>query len=411
MNPAAFEAKQKNARRIVDYIVSHGETSRVALANIFGLSTATVTNIVTELLDQKLLYESRREQSIAGRKATLLQFNSNLHYALTVSIGRSPKDEDCAEFTICNLRGEIISEKKMYQAFTISESFSESDMLKGLIAALRAFIAEQSSSTQAALCAIGICIHGMVNCHQTVDTPILNWKNVNLTIPLQAALHLPVYVEGVTRVKALYELRFIDLQEKNVLYLNLSSGVGAVNFFNGKMVVGRTGIAGEVGHITLNLHGPRCYCGNRGCFELYCGMNNIIVYAERLLTAENANDVFFDMAIQQHRPLTPELIFEAREEGSLIIHELLCNTAAYLGAGIASLFNIYDFDRMIISGYLDNGKDDFLINRAIEYAKGWIINPYSRDLIVSRAHLNSNQLYLALSALVLKHLLDDTFHT
>lgn len=122
----------------------------------------------------------------------------------------------------------------MYQAFTISESFSESDMLKGLIAALRAFIAEQSSSTQAALCAIGICIHGMVNCRQTVDTPILNWKNVNLTIPLQAALHLPVYVEGVTRVKALYELRFIDLQEKNVLYLNLSSGVGAVNFFNGK---------------------------------------------------------------------------------------------------------------------------------------------------------------------------------
>ena len=106
--------------------------------------------------DQKLLYESRREQSIAGRKATLLQFNSNLHYALTVSIGRSPKDEDCAEFTICNLRGEIISENKMYQAFTISESFSESDMLKGLIAALRAFIAEQSSSTQAALCAIAV---------------------------------------------------------------------------------------------------------------------------------------------------------------------------------------------------------------------------------------------------------------
>ena len=81
MNPAAFEAKQKNARRIVDYIVNHGETSRVALANIFGLSTATVTNIVTELLDQKLLYESRREQSIAGRKTTLLQFNANLHYA------------------------------------------------------------------------------------------------------------------------------------------------------------------------------------------------------------------------------------------------------------------------------------------------------------------------------------------
>lgn len=68
---------------------------------------------MTELLDQKLLYESRREQSIAGRKATLLQFNSNLHYALTVSIGRSPKDEDCAEFTICNLRGEIISEKNV----------------------------------------------------------------------------------------------------------------------------------------------------------------------------------------------------------------------------------------------------------------------------------------------------------
>lgn len=410
MNPAALASKQKNARRIVDYIVSHGETSRVALANAFDLSTATVTNIVTELIEQKLLYESRQEQSAAGRKTTLLQFDANLHNVFTVSIGQNTRSEDCAFLAICNLRGDIVAEKTIYQPFAISDSYSESDMLKGLIAALKAFVGEQTAEVQASLCAVGVCVNGMVNAHQTVDTPILNWKNVNLAIPLRAVLHLPVYVEGITRVKALYEMRFIDLSEKNIVYLNLSTGVGIVNFFNGKMVIGRTGIAGEAGHITLDLHGPKCYCGNRGCFELYCGMNNIMHRAGRLLTEENEGDVFYDLVVRQQLPLTPELIFRAREQGSLAIHELLCNTAEYLGAGIASLFNIYDFDRMILSGYLDNGGDDFLINRAIEHAKGRVINPHSRELIVSRAHMNSDQLHLALSAFVLKHILDDMFH-
>ena len=263
---------------------------------------------------------------------------------------------------------------------------------------------------------IGVSATGQIDVNSGtvigVGAQLGDWLGSPVKKILEDRFHLPVTVINDANAAALGEQTFGRAKGKeNVLVVTVGTGIGGGIIENGRLIQGRRGIGGEIGHYIINFDGVECPCGNRGCFELYCGMNNIIVYAERLLTAENTNDVFFDMAIQQHRPLTPELIFEAREEGSLIIHELLCNTAEYLGAGIASLFNIYDFDRMIISGYLDNGKDDFLINRAIEYAKGWIINPYSRDLIVSRAHLNSNQLYLALSALVLKHLLDDTFHT
>jgi predicted ArsR family transcriptional regulator len=86
MNPAAFAARQKNERHIIEYVVNSGETSRVELANALGLSTATVTNIVTDLLDKNLLYESRQAKSTVGRKTTLLKFNGELFYVLTVEI-------------------------------------------------------------------------------------------------------------------------------------------------------------------------------------------------------------------------------------------------------------------------------------------------------------------------------------
>ena len=86
MNPAAFAARQKNERHILEYVINNGETSRVTLAKSLSLSTATVTNIVTDLIDKNLLYESRRENSTVGRKTTLLQFNKNLCLVLTVEI-------------------------------------------------------------------------------------------------------------------------------------------------------------------------------------------------------------------------------------------------------------------------------------------------------------------------------------
>lgn len=404
MNPAAFAAKQKNARRIIDYIVNHGETSRVTLAGALNLSTATVTNIVTELIEQNLIYESRQEHSSVGRKSTLLQFNADLCRMLSVAITNSTS----IDLAICNLAGKIEVGTSSPFDCRITETRLEVDVLRGLISLIQDFFHAQDPALQNTVHSIGICIGGMVNTQQIVDMPINNWKSVNLIVPLQAALHMPVYAEGITRILALYEMRFIDHTEKNVLYLNLATGIGLVHFFNGKMVTGKNGIAGEAGHISLNVHGPQCYCGNHGCFEYYCGMHMILNRAAKLLTENNKQDLFYQRVVEKKEPLTPELLFQSREQGSLIVHELLSDASTYLGAGIAALYNIFDPDRMILSGYLSDG-DAFLLETATAEAKSRIVNRFSRELRISRSHLGGNQIHLATSAFVLKKLLDQLY--
>ena len=189
MNPAALAARQKNERRIIEYVVHNGETSRVTLATALGLSTATVTNIVTDLLERNLLFESRQEKSTVGRKTTLLKFNSELLFVLTVEI----TTEQSLHLCICNLNGTQLASETVQCSLQVTASCPKTQVLKNVIRALTEFLNKQLEQVRSQVKLIGLCLHGMVNATQTFDVPGLNWKNLNLTMPLQVAMGIPVY--------------------------------------------------------------------------------------------------------------------------------------------------------------------------------------------------------------------------
>ncbi|HHW32290.1 MAG TPA: ROK family protein [Clostridiaceae bacterium] len=401
MNPAILAAKQKNARRILDYIIKCGETSRVNIAAALNLSTATVTNIINDLLAANLVYEGRQDNAPVGRKATFIHFNEKLYYIIAVSLSNIGN----ISLSVCSLLGEPINSKEYYIDLYVNESNTITMVLKSIIDTVSSFIESQEEDIKSKLCAVALSIPGMVNKKQIVNAPSQNWKNMNLASPLQAATKLPVYLENVTRIKAIYEMRYINPEDKNVIYITLSPGIGIVNFFDGKMIMGRNGIAGEAGHMTLNLHGVECYCGNRGCFECYCGEINILKKAEKLLEKDNRCNILFDLVENKHMPLTMNTLFEARNLGSLKVHELLSEAGEYLGAGLVSLFNCFDPDKIIISGAPVEG-DSFLLDVAVEEAKSRIISKFSRDFNIQIATLKTEELHKGICAFVLNKLLD-----
>lgn len=187
MNPAAYAAKKKNARQVLNYIIKNGETSRVELAGALELSAGTVTNIVTELMEQNLLYESRRTQSPAGRKTTLLQFNANLFYVVSVEITAS-RSRQSVNLAICNLLGETLTERSVSCDMFVTPERSDSAVLKDLIALIQGFVQQQPQEVLSRIYGVGVCVGGMVIANRTVDMPILNWKNMNLVMPRQAVL-------------------------------------------------------------------------------------------------------------------------------------------------------------------------------------------------------------------------------
>ena len=408
MNPASFAARNQNARHIVEYILKHGEASRVMLANILGLSRSTVTVIVAELIEQKILYESHPGQSQIGRRSTMLRFNADWGYLLAVELGND--NNGVVRFNICNLEGSVVAGAEQAFNLTVPQNQSTTTILRHLIRAIQTFLDQQPHKTRDKILAGGICVAGSVDNHQIVDMAYFNWDLANMLPPLQAALDFPLFLEGVTRIKATYEMRFIDPGERNVLYLNMTDGIGMVNFFNGKMITGQIGLAGEVGHICLNKDGPACYCGGIGCFEYYCGMMQRLQRLAKELPSLPQNDPLYDLVVRQAMPLNAGTLFLAMERGSLTAHEVFEEVSEYLGIGLSTLINIYDPDRIILTGYLD-GKDDFLIETAIRKAKAHVCRRDARNNQITRAHLPYDKTHLAISAYVLSQLLDRLFPT
>lgn len=392
MNPGILKVKQKNTRDILEFIIGEGETSRISIAKALRLSTGTVTNIVTELIEQGLVCEAGQEHSSAGRKTSILRFNDKKAYLVTSCFEHIGNEKICdnIHLALCDLLGNIVSSRNLTLDINVRPENSDVIIIKNIISAIKEFIEEQDVRISSQIFGVGLCVGGMVDANQFIDAPASGWTHYNLVNPLRAALHLPVYAEGITRIKALYELRWLDESEKNVIYLNMSTGIGMVNFFNGKMVCGRTGIAGEIGHISLDINGPKCFCGNNGCFEYYCGLTNIIKRAEQLRDVLDESDVFYSLAEEADWNITPELLFKARDQGSLAIYQLFNDVAKYLGAGLATIYNVFDPDHLVLSGYAD-GLDDAVINNALIEAKSKIINKFSREMKVSRAHLKTNQ--------------------
>ena len=343
-------------------------------------------------MEQGLVYESRQECSAAGRRTVILRFNEKKAFVMTCRFDDIVQDN--VNLRLCDLAGNVLNSRNLTMKLLITPDHTDIDVIREIISTLKGFLEEQNPDLRNRLFGIGLCVGGMVDANQFIDAPALNWSHLNLVNPLKAALHLPVFAEGITRIKALYEFRWLDGSEKNVIYLNLASGIGMVNFFNGKMVRGKTGIAGEIGHMSLNIRGPRCYCGNKGCFEYYCGMTRILERATLLLETVDHTDIFYEMAEKASWHITKELIFSARDQGRLSIYQLFSEVSEYLGAGIASIFNTFDPDHIVISGYAD-GLDSAVIENALIEAKSRIINKFSREINVSRAHLKTTQDSLA----------------
>ena len=114
------------------------------------------------------------------------------------------------------------------------------------------------------------------------------------------------------------------------------------------------------------------------------------------------------MVVNHGAPLTARTLFDALNRGSLVIHELLSEVSQYLGSGLATLYNIFDPDRIIVSAYLDDD-DSFVLDNAITEAKSRIVNRFSRELNITRAHLKVDETHLGICAYVLKELLDEMY--
>ncbi len=183
-----------------------------------------------------------------------------------------------------------------------------------------------------------------------LDAPNLMWKDVSLAAPMAEATGRPVYVENDANVAALAENRLgAGRGTSNMMYITVSTGIGSGLILGGRLYVGASGGAGELGHVTMLADGPLCGCGNRGCLESLAS-GTAIARRAREIAARPGGEGILRAAGGDMRAIDASLVASAATAGDAEAAAIMRAAFEYLGIAVANVVNLLNLDMVVIGG-------------------------------------------------------------
>ncbi|MDP9931356.1 ROK family transcriptional regulator [Variovorax paradoxus] len=262
--------KRMNRSVLLRLLRARPGLSRARLADESGLTKSTVSLLVRELLDEGWLSEAGTTVADGlGRPSTPLQINVGVRALMGVEIA-----VETVRLACVSLQGEVL------HADTHALTDSAPAGVCAQVARMAAEAHRQLNERGLRLSSIGVCVPGAVDdCTGVVRfAPNLGWRNVSLLPALEqafAAAGLPgvtVQLQNDADAAALGEYEFFGGEGGDpLIFVSCDVGVGAGVVLNDRLFTGAQGMAGEIGHTILEIDGPLCSCGRRGCAEAFFG--------------------------------------------------------------------------------------------------------------------------------------------
>ena len=220
--------------------------------------------------------------------------------------------------------------------------------------------------------------------------PNLDWHDVPLQTDLQSQLELPVALLNDVRAATWGEWLYgAGRGCTDLICLFVGTGVGGGLVSGGRMLDGNSNCAGELGHLTVDLHGPPCNCGNRGCLEALAGGWAIARRARQTVKADpRAGALLKKMADNQDEALSAELVARAANEGDPLAGQIITEVADALIAGAVGLVNTLNPQRLIFGGGVIEGLPE-LVERVAQGVRARALQAASDNLQVLHARLRN----------------------
>ncbi len=349
--------KAHNLQAILLSLLHESSISRVQLAHKTNLSTTTITNLVTELLDQGIVSEesspAKDEPRPVGRPRTGLRLIPDARYALGVHIGIG-----LFRVAIANLCAELI--ESQIEQFDLATPPDQ--VLDRMTDCIEQVITRSGIDRQRIL-GVGVGASGLVNYQTGVNilAPNLGWREVHIREKLQASLGLPVEVDNNVRAMALGEAYFgLGRGVDSLAFVYGRTGVGAGFVFGGQVFRGSSTGAGEIGHtIMMPQNGAPCRCGQSGCLETLVSESVILHQAQAII--DRQPDGLLADCFTRHNNLSPiERVFTAARRGDPSVCKMIEEVACYLGMALANLVNVLNPELILLGGMFAQGQDLFL---------------------------------------------------
>lgn len=338
-------------RLLILNIITHlGPISRTELIDMTDYRPATISDLIKELLDEKLISETGFQSVGHGRKRTMLEINKDRLCALGISFSSGS-----VSYVVSGIGGEILARDSR----RIRPEESRESLIEEVVGDAAALLERFRDKH---MVGIGISEPLFDPTGYRRDSSLFanyshfnDWIRLCLKPRLEESTGLPVNTYSAVTMPAMAELRFGEGRGvENFICVELSNGIGSSICCNGMPVGGSGGVAGELGHTVVDSAGKLCYCGKPGCVEASTAFPALKAALRQAL-----NQGVFS-CLDPVQPITAPAVRRALEEGDRLCMHLVGQTARRLGLAIANAVNLLNPELVILHGFMLELGDWFL---------------------------------------------------
>lgn len=362
-------------KRIITYLMHNRSSTIPDLARDIDLSIPTVNKFIIELTEAGYVVNYGKLEAPEGRPPTLYGLNPDAAYLVGVDITAMGLN-----IGLMNFMGEM-TDLQMHIPYTPENTPEGMDRL---IDEIKRFI-DNHKTLRKKILQVGVNISGRVNPKEGYSYSLFNFDERPLAEILSERIALPVSIDNDTRAMAYGEmLNGVVRGEKNILFINLSWGLGAALIADGKLYNGRSGFAGEFGHFSVFDNEIICHCGKKGCLETeVSGRALYRILCQKV--KEGQTSILNDRILNSDVPITLDDIVEATNKEDVLCIELVEEIGRKLGRYVAGLINLFNPELVVIGGSLAQ-TGEYILQPIKSSVRKYSLNLASRDsdIVLSR---------------------------
>jgi predicted NBD/HSP70 family sugar kinase len=385
--------QQLNRSLAISLLRREGTCTRSELAKLSGLNPATITNIINEFISCGIVIETGALLGKKNRRAIGIRLNGKSFRVIGVMLTRR-------HYYILSmgLSGEIYDVKK----YKIKDKFNAS----GTIGDIKSNIHAAISSDGNKVLAIGVAMPGPYMPTQREMLFLINlpyWDSVSVYDEFQEGFSIPVFIANDANAGAYAQMLYRDegLQSKNLVYIVAGQGIGCGMIVNGNIISGELGLAGEIGHTSINIDGNLCECGNRGCLETYC--STIALEKKLKECIENGEETILDKDF-----VWDDVVHAVRRGDELACREYRA-ACRYLAAGIVNIVNQINPEVVVIGDQLAEVQPEIMVEIINDHIKNTVRPFISKVLKIEINKLKVNPALIGAAVIATQEIYKEPF--
>lgn len=327
---------------LLNLLIEHGGQTIAELSNSLGVSVPYTTKTLNELIEDGLIEVTGKKDNYSKRAPKIYDLIASSGYFLGIDTGKQS-----LTFGICDFCGNMVAEPELIH-FDYQDTPTYFDRFITLINEYIQKSGIERDLIKKACMSIGGRVNPEIGCAYNYFT----CTEMPLAEALTERLYLPFCIDNDTRCMTYGEyLKGVCKGLRNIIFVNISWGIGIGIIFDGKLYLGKSGFSGEIGHMHIYNNDIICHCGKTGCMETETSGSALLRKMKEALE-NGGTSVQSDKVKNLHQELTLQDILDAIKKEDVLSIETLEKVAVELGTNLAGIINIFNPEMLVIGGDL-----------------------------------------------------------